>query len=890
MSKPKSLVIFHAEADSAVVVELRKHLAPLESNGKLYVWDSRHIPPGANQLEAIQEALQGADMIALWISPDLWHNNPEFDFMSNHASLIPPTAQVVPIIARHATWEALPFLKQYAPNALTFNQQPMPIGNKGQEDAWMDEVTSSIAQRLGLLERKPARKQPFWKNITPDGWLGASLAILAILVGVYFAYPSFMADSNKDDVKVKQKPATEPDLRLDFPDRFVSDTLYVLITRFEDFEKQSAQCYGETMRWHIYALAKNRNLPIQVCYQNSLSPEDDRDADRLRDEYHADLIIWGRLDNVGPDCTSDGFCLLFNPSDTLIRYVGGIPHKTDPSDFQKGISNSQILKGEFRMGKKFFDNWLIDMFNLKIGKKQPALMVIEESWEVSEKLEAYLTRANIWSGLGRHKEAIADWDQAIKISPKEALLYNNRGGEKFNLGHFDEAIADYDQALEVDPNFLFAYLNRGVAKLRSKNHSGEALHDLEHVVKEAPNFPNIYHVKGDANSKLRRYSEAIADYDQALKSNPQDISSYLHRAVAHKELGRWDEAIADYDRVIKINPNNAVAYINRGAAKNRKGLPKEAINDYDRAIKINPKDAVVYNNRGGARCGLGEFEKAIADYDQAIKISPNFEAAIQGRRAALRKLGSYQPSVADYDQDIKKDSLNSLTYNNRGGAKYNAGRYAEAIADYTQAIKLNPKFAAAYSNRATAKLSLGNDVGALADLDQSIKLDSTCVPCYLNRGNIKSGLAGRNQEALADFNRLITLRPKEAASYLARGDFWYNRQNYRKAIEDYDRALERYPELLEIYHKRSIAKRKSGKPLSALADYCHATWLDPSTKWRYYLFLMLAVCLWKFKTINRFLHRLYSHFFSPRKPNTTARHALPSTRHRNPKKSRRRMT
>lgn len=882
MSQSKSLVIINAEADSAIIVEFRKRLAPLESNGQLYLWDSGNILPGADRMEAIQKALQRADMIAFWISPDLWHNNLEFDFVCNHVGLIQPLAQVVPIVARHATWEVLPSLKKYTHNALPLNKQPMPIGNKGQEDAWLDEVASSVAQRLGLLEKKTVIKQSFWSRVTPDGRLGGFISILAIIVGAILAGPSYCGQNEE---AAKQKPVTELDPCLEFPQRFVRDTLYVLITRFEDFEKQIAQCYGETMRWHIYSLAKNRHLPIQVCYQNSLSPKNDREADRLLDEYHADLIIWGKLDNVGPDCTSDGFCLLFNPSDTLIRYVGGIPHKTDPSDFQKGISNSQILKGEFRMGKKVFDSWLIDMFNLKIGKKQPALMVIEEGWEASEKLEAYRTRANIWSGLGRHKESIADWDQAIKISPMEALLYNNRGGEKFNLGHFEEAIADYDRAIEVDPNFLFAYLNRGVAKLRSKNHSAEALHDLEHVAGEAPNFPNIYHVKGDAKLKLHRYSEAIEDYEQALKSNPQDIRSNLNRAVAHKELGHWDEAIADYDRVIKISPNHAVAHLNRGAAKARKGLLKEAIIDYNQAIKLNPKDAVAYNNRGGVRYDLGEFEKAIADYDQAIKISPNFEAAIQGRKASLRKLGRYQPAVTDYDEAIKKDSLNSLAYNNRGGAKYNARRYAEAIADYSQAIKLNPKFAAAYSNRATAKSSLGDDEGALADLDQSIKLDSTCVPCYLNRGNIKSGLADRTQEALSDYNRLVSLKPKDPASYLTRGDFWYNRQNYNKAVEDYNRVLEINSELLDVYRKRSIANRKSGRPLSAFFDYCHATWLDPSTRWQYYLLLILSIYLWKFKTINRLLHHLYSRFVrSYMKPNSASRHVTPPTGLRKPKK------
>jgi len=869
----KSLVIIHAQADSTAVAEFGKHLAPLASGGQLQMWSGRDIPPGGNRLNAIQAALQGADMVAFWVSPDLWAENDEFDFVCQNAALIPPTAQVVPLIARHATWEALPFLKQYASHAIPTDQQPMPSGGKEPQDAWMDGIARTIAQKLGLIAPKRVAAQQFWKKITPDGKLNAVIAIVAILISIFISYKGC-------------PPQRKPDYCLDFPAHFVPDTLYVLITKFEDFrDKHDGKCYGEAMRWHINDLAEERRLPINVCYRDSLSPADSREADHLRDEYHADLIIWGRLDNAGPDCTADGFCLLFNPSDTLIRYVGGIPHKTDPSDFQDSVSDSRILKGSFRVGKKVFDSWLIDMFNLKIGKRKPELIVIEESWEASDKLEAYRTRANIWSGLGRHQQAIADWDQAIKINPKDALLYNNRGSEKINLGRFDEAITDYDRALEIDSNFLFAYLNRGVAKLRSQTRCAEALHDLEYVAEKAPNFPDVYHVKGDVNSKFHRYSEAIADYDKAIESNPNDVRSYLNRAVAHKKLGHLDEAIADYGRVIEIRPNHAVAYLNRGAAKSRKGLFTDAIIDYSQAIKINPNDAVGYNNRAGAWYDLKNYEKSVADYDRAIKISPNFEGAIRGRKAALTKLGRYQPSVADYDPEIKRDSLNSLAYNNRGGAKHNAGRYAEAITDYDQAIKLNPKFAAVYSNRATAKSRLGDNPGALADLDQAIKVDSNCATCYLNRGNIRSGLVSQTQEALADYNRLIILKPKDEAAYLTRGDFWYDRQNYRKAVEDYNRALEINPGLFDVYHKRSIGKRKSGRPISAFADYCHATWLDPSTRWMYYLLFILALYLWKFKTTNR-LFRRFLNLSSLQKSTKISPQLNPQIRHRKLRKLR----
>jgi tetratricopeptide (TPR) repeat protein len=868
----KSLIIIHASADASAVAEFRKRLAPLEIRDQLRIWDLDDIQPGVMRQEAIFTALQGANIVVFWISPDLWTDNSDFNIFLNTKNIIPLTSQVVPIIARHCTWEVLPFLEQHAANAIPADKQPMPGDSKELKDAWMDLAARDVVRKLGLNLPKLSTSRPFFKKITPDGKLGVVIATIFLAVILYLANRHSNA----------QSPSSQASPCIDFPVRFVRDSLFVLITRFEDYQNERhLECYGEAMRWHINALAQKKQLPIRVCYRDYLSPKDSRDADHFRDENHADIVIWGRLDNAGPDCTSDGFCLLFNPSDTLIRYVGGITHKTDPSDFQKEISASVILQGRFRMGKDVFDNWLIEMFNLKIGKRKPELIVIEEEWAASKKEEAYRTRADIWSGLGRYRESIADLDQAIKINPKNALLYNNRGGNKFDLGHFDEAIADYDRALEIDPDFIIAYTNRGVAKLRSKTHALEALEDLDHVASIAPDFPGIYHTRGDVKFNMHQYKEAIVDYDAAIKISPQDERSYFNRAVAHKALGHLDEAIADYDWVIKNNPNQSVAYINRGAAKAGKRLFNEAIADYDQAIKLNSTDAVAYNNRAGAWYDLGKFDKAVADYNQAINLSPNFQGAIDGKKSALIKLGSYHASVSDYDKELKRDPLNSLAYNNRGGTKSNSGHFADAITDYNEAIRLNPKFAAAYSNRAYAKFGLGDNKGAIEDFDKSIELDSNCVTCYLSRGNFRNNL-GLNKEALDDYNRFVKLRPKDPDAYITRGDFWYEQHQYKKAIEDFSRALEINPNLKDLYKKRSTAKRKFGQPVSAFADYCYATWLNTSTRWVWFVLFIFIAYFLKFKSVNRILRRLFTRFFPPEAPKQSSKQVLKTKRQRKP--------
>ena len=64
---------------------------------------------------------------------------------------------------------------------------------------------------------------------------------------------------------------------------------------------------------------------------------------------------------------------------------------------------------------------------------------------------------------GDYDKAIADFTEAIRLNPKIAKAYNNRGLAYENKGDYDKAIADCTEAIRLDPKFAEAYHNRGAA-------------------------------------------------------------------------------------------------------------------------------------------------------------------------------------------------------------------------------------------------------------------------------------------------------------------------------------------------------------------------------------------------------------------------------------------
>src|SRR3989339_657910 len=64
----------------------------------------------------------------------------------------------------------------------------------------------------------------------------------------------------------------------------------------------------------------------------------------------------------------------------------------------------------------------------------------------------------------KFKEAVSDFDEAIKLNPSLVDAYFYRGNTKFNLKETTEALEDYNKTIELKPNHADAYTNRANVK------------------------------------------------------------------------------------------------------------------------------------------------------------------------------------------------------------------------------------------------------------------------------------------------------------------------------------------------------------------------------------------------------------------------------------------
>lgn len=562
-------------------------------------------------------------------------------------------------------------------------------------------------------------------------WMAFAGILSAIWIGPFI-------DFFREDKLVTSAPKPYT-LTCEFPKIYNQDTLYILVTRFEsDVNKVETGCFGKALRDRIDQKANQHHIPIRVCYSDSLYPQTHSEAKQFQKRYYADLVLWGDISNVKTDCSNGDFCFYSQPSDSLIRAIGGeVKVETDIIKYQKGVSPEKIREGDFLVKFKVrdysFDKWLLSVYNLKIGTNNPDFYAIDESIDQIDLINEYLQRGNLYIQFNRYDRALQDYDKIIQINPGITDAYIFRSFIKLELGDKQGALEDCNKATQIVTN---------------------------------DDFSNTlaYTIRGYVKSQLGDTEGTLQDLDKAIQIYPNNAMAHVNRGIIKSELGDKQGAIQDYNKTIQVDPSAVQAYINRAVIKNNLGDKQGAFQDYNKAIQIDPNNAQAYFNRGGVKAELGDVQGALQDFDKAIQIDTNNTMAYTNRGVTKFNLGDTQGALQDYNKAIQIDPNDAVQYKNRGLAKFKLGDSQGALQDFDKAIQINPNVARYYVNRGLAKLKLGDKKGALQDHNKAIQIDPNDAMAYNNRGTIKAEL-GDLQGTLKDYNKADQINPDHTKAY-----------------------------------------------------------------------------------------------------------------------------
>ena len=216
-------------------------------------------------------------------------------------------------------------------------------------------------------------------------------------------------------------------------------------------------------------------------------------------------------------------------------------------------------------------------------------------------------------------------------------------------------------------------------------------------------------------------------------------------------------------------------------------------------ISEDSTQGVYYEKRAEAYSAAHEDIKALQDLEKALSIGytdSNFYALL-GFTAS--RAGKWERAVMYLTEAINENPENEMLYAYRGYANMTIGEYAMAENDYFIYLKHHQEDGISWFGMAQTEEGLGKHDSAITSFKKSIELDSTNYEAYFDLGII---YCNKNEfsKAIADFDACLKIKPDLPYVYFNRGKA--KARNHQPFCDDFKKCVDmHYTPGIDMYDK-----------------------------------------------------------------------------------------
>jgi len=261
--------------------------------------------------------------------------------------------------------------------------------------------------------------------------------------------------------------------------------------------------------------------------------------------------------------------------------------------------------------------------------------------------EGYLNLGLVREEQGRHEEAIANFQKALRLKPglRGANLF--MGIAEYRTNQLDAALTALSKEAAISPKDANTWMWLGIVALE-KGEGEEATSALDKAAKLSPdNVDILYHrgqahlfvskdsyarmfradpkswrvrqILAEANADAERHMDAIAEYEAAIQLAPREPRLHEELGTEYRIIGKMQEPEEAFRKELEIDPDNVVAQYKLGVLLTEKGNAAQGKQMIVGALKLRPGLRHGDYNLGRAEMLLGNDQAALEDFERATK-------------------------------------------------------------------------------------------------------------------------------------------------------------------------------------------------------------------------------------------------------------------------------
>jgi len=461
-------------------------------------------------------------------------------------------------------------------------------------------------------------------------------------------------------------------------------------------------------------------------------------------------------------------------------------HKTNCAveAFQAGL---KLEPGSARL------NYRLGLSLYAAGRMQEAVAPLQQSIQFySREVNAHLVLGATLAGLGRDKEALPEWEAALKIDPSSQKALDGLAKTLIATGQYGSVIsrlrsAPRDQNLTLD--LASAY--------RQADMFDDAANVLTEGLKAYPNSDSLTAALVSLYIHVSHFEAAQAVAEKLARQKPHDIEAqriYLQILVSHVDN---DAATPLGRKLLALAPHDADFLYLNGILEREGGDFITARKHLEEAIALNPNFYNSHYNLGIVLAQLQDAAGAREQFQKAIDLGATEPEIRFDLAKVLRTLGETEEAKEQlrlYQQRLKEESDHSLAIlkSTQAEEAVKAGDNRKAADLFREASAALPGNPALAYRLAIVLNALGDVAGERTALEQSIKADPEFAPAHYQLGYLEF----RNGDAAAaeqQFRLALKAAPTFVQAWVALAASLASESRIQDAQDALDNALKLEP-------------------------------------------------------------------------------------------------
>jgi len=247
----------------------------------------------------------------------------------------------------------------------------------------------------------------------------------------------------------------------------------------------------------------------------------------------------------------------------------------------------------------------------------------------NKSVEAYLTLAEIYYGMGQAESVKTTLAKAAEVAPNDARPQVKLAELNLLQRNLNMALSYTDKALRMGNFNPEAYYVRGLVFL-AREDTASAMKNFMIARDQNENFFEALYQIGVIYT-AQRNSLAKDFLRDAIKRYPQSMVARYQLALFLQDNDEVEDAIAHYDTLLLMKPDDPdflynIGYVNLVYLQDY----EKALSYFDTVLDINPENIDALYNKGRTLEEMEHFVNAREMYENVLRLQTNYPLAVEG--------------------------------------------------------------------------------------------------------------------------------------------------------------------------------------------------------------------------------------------------------------------